>query len=137
MQIYADARTVLQLASEKFDEVEKRRPALEVLEKQIATSTEKLNQQTSQRDELNTQITDIQEFLLQQNPLPSDRNARQVKLTGFLTELKAYEQQLKGKIKSQSEYKKKIKQINATCNAYSKNLEKLQEEESKLTETRN
>ncbi len=136
MQIYADARTVLQLASEKFDEVEGRRPNLEKLKREIADTSEEQNQQTSLRDELNAQITEIQEFLTQ-NLLPADRNARQVKLKGFLTELKAYEQQLKGKIGSQSEYKKKIKQIKATCNTYSKNLEKLQEEESNFTKTRN
>ena len=136
MQIYADARTVLQLASEKFDEVEDRRPNLENLKREIAAASEEQNQQTSLRDELNAQITEIQEFL-KQNPLPTDRNARQVKLTGFLTELKAYDQQLKGKIRSQSEYNKKIKQIKTTCNAYSKNLEKLQEKESKFTKTRN
>ena len=136
MQIYAEARTILQLASEKFDEVEDRRPNLENLKREIDAASEEQNQQTSQRNELNAQITEIQEFL-KQNPLPSDRNARQVKLKGFLTELKADEQQLKEKITSQSEYKKKIKKINATCNVHSKNLEKLQEKESKLTKTRN
>ncbi len=136
MQIYAEARTVLQLAAEKFDEVEDRRPKLENLKRKIAAASKEHNQQTSQRNELNAQITEIQEFL-KQNPLPSDRNARQVKLKGFLTELKADEQQLKGKTTSQSEYKKKIKKINATCNVHFKNLEKLQEKESELTKTRN
>ena len=136
MLIYAEARTDLDRAAEKFDEVEKRRLALEKLEKQIVTCTEELNQQTSRRDELNTQITDTEEFL-KQNPLPSDRNPRRVKLTGFLTELNALGQQLKEKNKLQSEYKKKIKKIEETFKGYSKNLEELQEKESKFTKVRN
>ena len=52
-----------------------------------------------------------------------------------MTELKAYEQQLKEKNKSQSEHKKKIKQIEGTCNDHSKELEILREKESKLTKT--
>ena len=134
MQIYADARTNLELAAEKFDEVENRRPNLKCLKGDIATATEELNQQSSTQKELNTEISDIQTFL-DQNPLPSDRNQRQVKLTTLLTELKAYEKRLKEDNKSQSEYKKKIKQIEGTCKSYSKDLEKLQEKENKLTKT--
>lgn len=136
MQIYAEAKTYLELASEKFDEVENRQPNLKRLKREIAAATEELNQQTSQRNELNTDISDIQAFL-NQNPLPPDRNQRQVKLTTLLTELKTYEQQLKVKNESQSEYKKKIKQIEGTWNTYSKELELLQDRENKLTKTRN
>ncbi|MYF55132.1 hypothetical protein F4225_05055, partial [Candidatus Poribacteria bacterium] len=136
MQIYADARTDLELASEKFDEVEDRRPNLQRLKKEIDTATEELKQQTSDRKELNTQISNIQAFL-NQNPLPPDRNQRQVKLTTLLTELKTYEQQLNVKNTSHSEYVKKIKQIEGTGSDYSKELEILQDRENKLTKTRN
>lgn len=135
MQIYSDAKTDLELASEKFDEAEDRRPNLKRLKRQIGTATKKLNQQTTQRNELNTDISDIQTFL-NQNPLPSDRNRRQVKLTGYLTELKALVQQLKAKNKSQSDYKENIKQIKGACSDYSKELEKLQDTENKLTDSR-
>lgn len=136
MQIYAEAKTYLELASEKFDEVEDRRLNLKRLKKEIDTATEELNQQTSQRKELNTDISDIQAFL-DQNPLPPDRNQRQVKLTTLLTELKAYEKRLKEDSKSQSEYEKKIKQIEGTCNDYSKDLKILQEKEIILTDSCN
>ena len=134
MQIYADARTYLELATEKFNQVEDRQPTLKRLKRGIGTATKALNKQTTERDELNTQISDIQAFL-DQNPLPSDRNSRQLKLTGFLTELNNYEKQLKEKSKLQSQYKKKIKEVEVSCNDFVKELEMLQEKENRLTKT--
>lgn len=132
MRIYTDAKTDLDRASERFAEVDKRNPNLANLVKDIDTSSSKMKKDIKQQDKLIEEITNTEEFL-KQNPLPSDRNSRRIKLTALSTELSSHEQQLIEKTNTQSEHESKINETNLTLKKLTSKLDELQSEENELS----
>ncbi len=136
MRIYTDAKTDLERAAERFAEVDKRNPNLANLVKDIDTSSGKMKKDLKRQDKLIEEITNTEDFL-KQNPLPSDRNSRRIKLTALLTELNSQENSLIEKTKIQSDHKSKIKEVKQTIEEHSGKLEELKAEEAELSESLN
>ncbi len=136
MRIYNDAKTELDRAAERFDEVEKRKPDLANLEKDIDTSSNKMKKDLKRQDKLIEEITNTEDFL-KQNPLPSDRSSRLNKLTRIHEQLNSQEKQLMEKTEIESEHKAKIKEINQTIKEHTGKLDKLKTEETELSKSLN
>ncbi len=136
MRIYTDAKTDLERAAERFAEVDKRNPNLANLVKDINTSSSKMKKDLKRQDKLIEEITNTEDFL-KQNPLPSDRNSRRIKLTALLTELNSHETNLIGKTETQTEHKLKIKKIKQKIEEHSGKLEELKAEDTELSESLN
>ena len=129
--IYTQAKVDIQRALERFEVVKGRKPALKELNTKIEESSEELAERTSQREELQEQITEAQDFL-DLNPLPSDRDARRIKLTQLQENINGKKEQLTEKIKDQSELKSRRDELAEKVRELSEEREKLQQEKTDL-----
>ena len=107
MEIYADAKSDLERATDKLAEVNDRTPMLEKLNKQISTLSSQLTEKEANQDELQEQIEEAKTYLVE-NRLPSDRQSRLNQANRLLAELRSQRTQLKGKLENQSRYEKKV-----------------------------
>lgn len=133
--IYTQAKSDLQRAAERFEEVNRRKPALKALNVKIDESSEKLVERASRQKTLKEQITEAQDFL-SQNPLPSDKDARRIKLTQLQENINGKKKQLTEKIKDQSELKSRRDELAEKVRELSEEREKLQQEKTDLEMSR-
>lgn len=101
MEVYADAKSEVARAAERFSEVNKRTPTLEDLNEKIEKTSSQLSDRQAEQVELQEQITAAETFL-NENLLPSDRNQRIIRVSELLTELWSKRKQLKDKSNTQS-----------------------------------
>ncbi len=101
-KIYTQAKSELGKASDRFEEVNKRRPSLRKLDTDIVELTNDLSNKEQKQKELQNQISEAQTFI-EQNPLPSDRDARLIRLTRLQQNINGKQEQLIEKIDDQSD----------------------------------
>ena len=129
--IYTQAKSDLQRALERFEEVDKRIPTVETLNTKISESSEELSGNKSNLRNLQKKITEAQEFL-DQNPLPSDRDSRLNRLSRLQENLNVKEKQLTAETKDQSELKSTRDELTKKVKELSKEREELQKEKTDL-----
>lgn len=133
--IYTQAKSDIQRALERFEEVKKRKPTVEELNTNIDKSSKTLAEKTSRQETLQEQITAAQDFL-EQNKLPSDRDARLIRLSSLQESMIVKEEQLTGEITEQSELKSKKSELTQKVRELSEEREKLQKQKTELEVSR-
>ena len=134
--IYTQARVDIQRAAERFGEVNRRKPTLKDLNTKIKESSEQLSERESRQINLQEQITEAQDFL-NQNPLPSDRDARHIKLSKLQENINGKVQQLTEETEDQSDHKLRKDELAKKVKDLSKRREKLHSEKVTLEDTQN
>ncbi len=127
MEIYTEAKSYIARSEEKFAEVDKRTPTLESLNKQIDTSSSELAERKTRQAELQEQIAEAKTFL-DENPLPSDRQARFIRVTALQVEINAKYQQQEGKTDDELQYRSQIDELVEKTKELYEDREKLQSE---------
>lgn len=134
--IYTQAIVDAQRASERFEEVNRRKPALKELDTKIDESSEKLTKRAARQKVLHEQITKAQDFL-DQNPLPSDRDSRLNRLSRLQENINGKVEQLTEKTEDQSEHKSRMEKLIEKVKDLSKKQEKLKSKRITLEDSRN
>ncbi len=130
--VYTEAKSNIRRANEKFSEANNHSESLQSLREQIVSSTNKLSEKNKNKYNLELQITEAQNFI-NENPLPTDRQQRLVKVSELLTEFNSQHEQLKEKTGTQAEYISEIEELEEKIAEFSKKREKLREEKEELS----
>lgn len=133
--IYSQAKSDVQRAIERFQEVNRRKPALKELDDSIDESTEKLAQRESHQKDLQQQLAGAQSFL-DQNPLPSDRDTRRVRLTKLQANIDSRTQRLAEEIEDQVESNSRIDELSTEVKELSEKRDELRMKHESLEMSR-
>ncbi len=134
LTIYTEAKSDVARAKEKFSEAEDRSPTLQSLNNNIDTVDNTLTQNTTQRDELERQINEAQNYI-KENPLPSDRQQRLVRVSELLTEINSQQANLDAKTNTQAEHISEIQELEEQITELTNKREKLNEKKKKLSKS--
>ncbi|MCY3552244.1 MAG: AAA family ATPase [Candidatus Poribacteria bacterium] len=110
MRNYAEARPNIGRAEDRFAEVDKRTSDLTNLTEQINTLENQLSDGRTEQEQLNEQIENAQRFL-NENSLPSDRQQRLNRATGFLAQLDALQNQLEDRSVSRDDCVERVSSL--------------------------
>ena len=133
-KIYTQAKSELERASERFKEVNKRRPPLKELDTDIVNLTNDISNKQQRQKELQNQILEVETFL-DQNRLPSDRDARLIRLSRLQENINGKQKQLIEKSDEQSERNTRKDALSKKVKALSKKRDELHEETTTLGES--
>ncbi len=105
-KILTQAKSELEKASDRFEEVNKRKPSLKNLDTDIIELTNDLSEKEQRQKELQNQILEAKTFI-EQNPLPSDRDTRLIRLSKLQENINGKQEKLIEKIDDQSDLNKR------------------------------
>lgn len=125
IKIYNQAKLDVERASERFNEANRRMPSLTELNEKIDTLSGELADEESRQNELQEQIK-LGKTYLEENPLPSDRQSRLIRLTAILGKIKTQIQQREEKIETQLAYTEKTGELEGKLVELKEDKEKLQ-----------
>ncbi len=134
LEVYTAAKLNVQRAEERFAEAKKRDTDLADLGKQIDTLESQLDERRTKQEQLQEQIDDAQCFF-EENPLPSDRQHRLNRATGFLAQLDSQERQLEAASASKVKHEKKVSSLKHEIEKLSKTHEGQLSEKAEVSVT--
>lgn len=118
-EIYAEAKSDVERARERFAEAERRTPDLGELSNQIDILSDQLTDRQAERSQLKENIQAAQIFL-DENPLPSDRQRRLNRATGLLAKLSSLENQLERTSRNKAQIEEKVMSLKRETKELSK-----------------
>ncbi len=134
LPIFTEAKSDIARASEKFSEAESHSDTLQSLKEQIGSSKDQLSEKNKNKNNLELQITEAQNFT-NENPLPTDRQQRLVRVSKLLTELNSQQKNLNAKTDTQLEYDSEIEELEVKISELTEEREKLSKEKKELSES--
>lgn len=134
LPIFTEAKSEIAHACEKFSEAESHTDALQSQKEQIDSLTDELSKKNNDKNDIEEQITEAQTFI-KNNPIPTDRQQRLIKVSKLLTVLNSQNERLDEKTDTQKQYKSAVKELEAKIAELSEEQEKLSEEKKELSKS--